>query len=266
MKFTCRRFFVSALVVLLMTVLSTQVIYAEEYDKYDTYDYEEEEEVRKFITTVNLNLRSGPSTRYTRITLLPVGTIIIMDEFNPEGFSAVTFGELSGYVSSEFIEPVESPEDTEEDEEDSDDSTPPPIPTELSGNIEKIPWSEMRQIMPTGTDLQIYDIRTGLTYFVRNFSNGSHADVETITQRDTDIMRQTSGGRFSWDVRPVLVTFNGRIFAAAIHTMPHAGYTIRGNGMNGHVCLHFYGSRPHNGNRAWQAEMQAGVMEAFNSR
>ena len=268
-RFFNGRFFVSVLAVLVVSALSAQAIYGSEYDGYGYDENEQEEyddyeygyggdEAREFITTGNLNLRSGPAINYPRLTLLPAGTVIVVTEFNPEGFSAVTFGDMLGYVSTEFIEPLKPREAPE--------AAPPPVPAAINGNIEKLPWAQMREIMPTGTTLQIYDINTGLTYFVRNFSNGNHADVETLTRQDTDTMRATSGGRFSWDARPVLVTFNGRTFAAAIHTMPHAGYTISGNGMNGHVCLHFFGSAPHNGNRAWQAEMQAAVTRAFNSR
>jgi hypothetical protein len=48
--------------------------------------------------------------------------------------------------------------------------------------------------------------------------------------------------------------------------MPHAGSTISGNGMNGHLCLHFYGSRTHNGNANYTRAMQEAVMEAFQAR
>ena len=260
----------------------------------------------EFVTTANLNLRSGPSTSYPRITLIPEGTVVFISQYVPDNpdeyyaFSSVMFGEISGYVASRFIEPRAMATVEERIEEISqmplepwveyaqaqvaaatpEPATPPvaepapaPVPADptpppaaaRSGNVENISWWTMRDsgMIPTGTTIQIFDIRSGLTYYVRNFSNGNHADVETVSQRDTDIMRQTSGG-FSWDARPVLATFNGRTFAAAIHTMPHAGYTISGNGMNGHICLHFLESTPHNGNRSWQAEMQAAVRIAAN--
>jgi len=46
--------------------------------------------------------------------------------------------------------------------------------------------------------------------------------------------------------------------------MPHAQSTIGGNGLSGHICLHFYQSRTHNGNRNYEAQMQRAVMQAFN--
>jgi len=260
----------------------------------------------EFVTTANLNLRSGPGTSYPRITLIPEGTVVFIVEYVPDNpdeyyaFSSVMFGEISGYVATRFIEPraLATVEERVEEIEQmpmmplepwveyahaqaaaatpvptqpeapapppAATEPPPPPPAARNGNVENISWSTMRHnVLTTGTTIQIFDIRSGLTYNVRAFSLGNHADVETVTVHDTEIMRQTSGG-FSWDARPVLATFNGRTFAAAIHTMPHAGSTIHDNGKNGHICLHFLGSTPHNGNRSWEAEMQAAIRIAFN--
>ena len=241
-------------------MLSAQTAFAAQAD-YDSEGYPE------FVTTVNLRLRSGPSTNHSILSLLHTGTIIQVTDYVPAtpqnhyAFSAVLFGETSGYVASRYITPRTS------------QSQPAPpvmaapaaaasVPAS-TGNVELLNWSYVRQIMPTGTNIRIFDIRSGLTYYVRNFSNGNHADVETIDRANTDTMRATSGG-YSWNARPVLATFNGRTVAASIHTRPHAGYTISGNGMNGHICLHFLGSSPHNGNRTWEAEMQAAVRQAYN--
>lgn len=221
-----------------------------------------------FVTTVNaLRLRTAPSLESTIIRNMPMNTVLEVINFNPyDEFSAVIANGTRGYAATRYIAPM---------------STilllaDAPAPTAVftraqtpNGTVELLPWSYVRTIMPTGTNISVYDVRTGLTYTVRNFSNGNHADVETLTQTDTDIMRQSSGGRFSWDPRSVLVTFtdrsgNVRTVAAAINTMPHAGSTISGNGMNGHICLHFYQSRTHNGNRNYEAAMQSAVHFAFN--
>ena len=265
-----KRFFAVALTAVFIIALPQTALASEiEEEYYDSYWQPAE-----FVTTVNLNLRSGPGVEYDRITLIPTGSLILVTEYNPATgdddyiFSNVMFGETQGYVASRFIVPrSEAPQATVQTVTQEAPQTTPAIPAEINGNIENISWWTMRDsgIIPVGTTIQIYDIRSGLTYYVRNFSNGNHADVETLTAQDTEIMRQTSGG-FSWSARPVLATFNGRTFAAAIHTMPHAGSTIHTNGKNGHICLHFLGSRPHNGNRSWEAEMQAAVTQAFNSR
>ncbi|MCL2573574.1 MAG: SH3 domain-containing protein [Defluviitaleaceae bacterium] len=232
----------------------------------------------EYVTTANLNLRTGPSTDHDRVTLIPSGGVVFVLNYVPDiddeyTFSRVMFGEVTGYVATRYIEPrpftpfSETAPVMPVATQTTGNATPSAPPT-INGDIHKMSWWTMRDtgVIPIGTTIQIYDIRTGLTYYVRNFSNGNHADVETLTQHDTNVMRQTSGGVYSWDARPVLATFNGQTHAAAIHTMPHAGSTITDNGMNGHICLHFFESTPHNGNQSWRAEMQAAVMQSFNFR
>ncbi|MCL2396677.1 MAG: hypothetical protein FWC93_01290 [Defluviitaleaceae bacterium] len=239
------------LAMLMATALYSQTAYAAETTETD----EEAPVITEFVTTANLNLRRGPATSYYRIALLPRGTVVVVTNFDPYGFSAVSVNNMSGFVSSEFIRPI-------------DNTTQPETTTsttQRNGNIEKLPWRDMRQIMPTGTRIHVYDVRTSRTFYIRNFSNGNHADVEPINAQDTETLRAIYGGRWSWDARPVLVTFNGRTFAAAINGMPHGGSTISGNNFNGHICLHFYRSTTHNGNRRYEATMQAAVREAFNS-
>ena len=276
-----KKIFAALLSIMFLAGLS-QVAYGAEHEGY-----------LEFVTTANLNLRSGPGTHYDRITLIPEGTVVFITNFVPDNpyeyytFSSVMFGELSGYVASRFISPrpltpvpimpdldiplmplepwvTFDPPASQPQAPGQPAMVHQPSPPAINGNIEKISWwTKRHNILTTGTTIQIYDIRSGLTYNVRAFSLGNHADVETLTVQDTEIMRQASGG-FSWDARPVLATFNGRTFAAAMHTMPHAGSTIADNGKNGHVCLHFFESTPHNGNQSWRAEMQAAVLQAFN--
>jgi hypothetical protein len=255
-------------------------ITANEYeDAYDPEDYEAPEQNRDFVTMYNLRLRTGPSLNHEIIVVLPAGTTVVATNFNPDSeFNPVVVGNLSGYVATRYIRPADfiplAPQ-TQPQTQAAQQAQPAEnvgqAPAEQAtraappnGNIELLSWDYVRTIMPVGSLIHVYDIGTGLTYMVRNFSNGLHADVETLTQQDTNIMRQSSGGRYSWDPRPVLVTVNGRTIAAAINTMPHAGWTIPNNGMNGHICLHFFGSRPHNGNERYRQQMQAAVTQAFN--
>ncbi|MCL2753172.1 MAG: hypothetical protein FWE44_03385 [Defluviitaleaceae bacterium] len=117
---------------------------------------------------------------------------------------------------------------------------------EMPNKIHRGSWfgeDGLRSTLPRNVPLQIIDLRTGITYNVASFSNGNHADVETLTAHDTALMFQTQPA--SWTGRPVVVVFENRAYVAAIHTMPHAGATITGNNMNGHICLHFHGSTQH---------------------
>jgi len=242
----------------------TAVLAAGELVPGSAYESEVEAPNTRFVVNATaLRLRVGPSTDDTVIRNMPNGTIVHIENFNPDSeWSVVYHNGTRGYAATEFL--LAAP------------LVAGAIQTAVAeraytpmGVVEMLPWSYVRSIMPTGTNIQVYDVRTGLTYMIRNFSNGNHADSETLTQQDTDIMRQSSGGRFSWDARAVLVTFtdnsgNVRTVAAAINTMPHAGSTISGNGMNGHICLHFLESRTHNGNRNYEAAMQAAVRAAMN--
>ena len=131
--------------------------------------------------------------------------------------------------------------------------------------VELIEWSVIKRIFTIGADARIYDVRTGAVYYVRSFSNGNHADVEPVTVEDTETLKKTYGGVWSWDPRPVWVTINGRTFAGSINGMPHGGGVNSTNGMNGQVCLHFLGGSTHNSNKAYAQLHQNAVIEAWNA-
>ena len=117
-------------------------------------------------------------------------------------------------------------------------------------NVEMLSWWEgVRPILPLHTPIRITDIGTGIYYYVISMSNGNHADVETITAEDTALLDESFNWVRTWSARPVWVTIGDRVFSAAIHNMPHEGWTVHGNNMNGHLCLHFYESRTHNTNQ-----------------
>ena len=115
--------------------------------------------------------------------------------------------------------------------------------------VEKLHWHEVRRIFPYHVPTRITDVGTGIYFYVITMSNGNHADVETITPEDTDLLFQAFGGVRTWTARPVWVTIGDRTISAALHSMPHAGWVVHGNNMDGHLCLHFYGSTTHNTNQ-----------------
>ena len=127
-------------------------------------------------------------------------------------------------------------------------------------NVELLHWSEVREILPLFTPIQIFDVGTGIIYYVLSLSNGNHADVETLTPQDTLLLFQSFDWEQTWSGRPVWVTIGDRVVAAAIHSMPHDIYTIRDNNLDGHICLHFYGSTTHAGNLPRYLEV---VQEAY---
>ena len=144
------------------------------------------------------------------------------------------------------------------------------------GNVEKT--------FPRGGAATIYDIKTGLSFNVKRTYGRNHADCETITTKDTAIMKKIYNGAWSWERRAIIVSVDGLKIAASMTGLPHAGldkYTankgvssrsggfgrgtnldaIKGNNMNGHFDIHFYKSRNHYNNKI-DPKHQALVKEA----
>lgn len=120
--------------------------------------------------------------------------------------------------------------------------------TQVPGEALLLPWSYISEILTLHTPFKVYDIGTSLTYYMYSFSNGKHADVRPVTYSDTATLFYTFGKEWSWDVRPILVTIGDLTIAASINGFPHGDTEANGNGMVGHVCIHFFGSNVHNGN------------------
>ena len=201
-------------------------------------------------TTTRVNLRTGPSTDDTLIKTLDMGTELKMLAYDADNWSKVVYNNTTGYIKSEYIVSASQYEEA--------------IALK-AGDVELLEWQAVKSILPLYRPLQITDVRTGAVYYVQSFSNGKHADVEPLTKADTATLLNTFGGKWQWTPRAVWVTFNGRTFAASINGMPHGGGTISGNGMNGQICLHFLGSKTHNGTTSHERDHQARVMEAFNA-
>ena len=109
-------------------------------------------------------------------------------------------------------------------------------------------WNQVSRLFPRNSTATLTDVETGLSFRVKRLYGTKHADVEPLTAQDTNVLRRIYGGKWSWDRRAVVVNINGRLIAGSINGVPHGGQSIRNN-FNGHICLHFQGSRTHGGNR-----------------
>lgn len=229
------------------------------------YDYGYEE----YVTIDNLNLRAHPSMDGRILETVPGGTVVRMVTVVNEEWCLAVIGDRGGYMNLEFL--------LVKSEFDSRSAVVLEAFESLSGQLEQadrdsfsfsdvklVEWSDMKTILPTGVTLNIFDVRTGITYNVASFSNGVHADVEPITPVDTATLLYTYNGIWDWDTRPVLVTFNGKTYAASINGMPHAGSSTFDNGVEGHFCLHFLGSKTNNGNKRHENDHQNCVKEAYD--
>ena len=192
-----------------------------------------------FRTNTGVNFRSGPSTDAGIIRVLNKGTVVEMITFNQGGWSNVRVNGTAGYIMSEFL-------------------------SEGAGAVvEFLEWSVARNIVQNGVPMRVVDVRTGISFNLQSFSIGGHADVEPLTQADTDAILRSRNGVWSWAPRPVWVTIGDRTIAAALNGMPHDVSTISDNGMNGHLCLHFYGTRTRS--QTYQRDLNNAVREAWNA-
>lgn len=140
------------------------------------------------------------------------------------------------------------------------------------GAGEYLDWKDVKKMLVRNkTVLTVQDLKTGMKFKVKVTAGSNHADVEPPSKNDTNIMKKIWGG-FTWERRPVLVYLNGRVIAASMTAMPHAGVEskpagknvsgrsagygygynydfVKGNGMSGHVDIHFKNSRRHKDNR-----------------
>lgn len=142
-------------------------------------------------------------------------------------------------------------------------------------------WTEVIKIFPRGAKAEIIDVKTGKSFNIQRSYGGNHADCETLTKEDTKKMKEIWGGKWSWDRRPVIVVVDDRRIAASMIGMPHAGLdakpkevyvkgrsggfgsgtnldAVKGNGMDGHFCVHFLNSRTHGTNKV-DAKHQANI-------
>ena len=154
----------------------------------------------------------------------------------------------------------------------------------------QITWEQASLLLPRYSDATIMDVATGLSFRIRRTFGTNHADIEALTKADTATIYRIWGGH-SWERRAVVViTDTGHVMPASMNGFPHAGVDgvaplahvqnrsggfgpgtnlnlISGNGMHGHLCLHFAGSRTHGSQRIDEVhQTRVGDARAFIRR
>ena len=100
-------------------------------------------------------------------------------------------------------------------------------------------YSVIRPIAKQMPDVVIYDPDSGLHFNLHMFSFGKHADSETPTTADTELLYRVVGEN-SWTPKYVWVVFpDGQVYIASIHSHGHEVDHTPNNGLEGHICLHF---------------------------
>ncbi|MGN1021550.1 MAG: peptidoglycan-binding domain-containing protein, partial [Aristaeellaceae bacterium] len=109
------------------------------------------------------------------------------------------------------------------------------------GNVELLHWfNDIKSYLQSNRTFTVYDPATGLTWQMRLYSAGNHADSEPLTQADADIMYKAWGNQWTWNEKPVYVKLaNGTWCIASMPNMPHLSGSISNNGFDGHTCVHF---------------------------
>lgn len=131
---------------------------------------------------------------------------------------------------------------------------------------ETLSWfkDNVTRVIPKGARFTIKDVYTGKTFQAVRWSGYNHIDAEPRTASDTKTMKSIYGGAWSWRRRPILILYNGHVYAASMNGMPHGTSTISGNNFAGHFCIHFKNSKTHETSRV-DAEHQNAVNRASNA-
>ena len=109
---------------------------------------------------------------------------------------------------------------------------------------QSLKWFSNTGTIPRGATVTIKDCYTGKTFNAVRWSGSNHMDTEPASKADANTIREIYGGSYSWKRRPILVKYDGKVYAASMNGMPHGTSTIS-NGFDGHFCVHFTGSKTH---------------------
>ena len=83
------------------------------------------------------------------------------------------------------------------------------------------------KVFPKRAIIEIKDVRTGLVFKAQVLYGTNHLDAEPLTKADTATLLKINGGvDFSWRRRPMLVKYNGHVYASSIYSEPHGDQTI----------------------------------------
>ena len=143
--------------------------------------------------------------------------------------------------------------------------------------MERVDWysGDINSFWARGETAVLTDVKTRISFRVKRWAGGYHADVEPLTATDTAAMCQVYGVRNAQEIleknlyqrRPVWITLKGRSFAASIYGVPHNypdGDTIANNNFNGQFCVHFVNSRLHSGGNV-DKDHQKAINDAYNA-
>ncbi|MEG1891599.1 MAG: peptidoglycan-binding protein [Clostridia bacterium] len=110
-----------------------------------------------------------------------------------------------------------------------------------TSSVQLLHWyNEIKPSIRTGQHITIFDPATNLQWTLRLYSLGHHADSEPLTLTDTQVMYKAFGNTNTWTPKTVYVKLpSGTWTLASMHNVPHLSGSIKENGFDGHLCVHF---------------------------
>lgn len=121
-------------------------------------------------------------------------------------------------------------------------TAPPITQTPLAAQVRFENWyTYLRSLCRRLPNITVYDYSNGISWQLKVFSTGTHADCVPVTAQDTENMMRAFGGKNTWTPKPVWVQFSdGSIYMATTHNVPHGTDSANANNnFPGHLCLHF---------------------------
>lgn len=108
-------------------------------------------------------------------------------------------------------------------------------------DVQLLHWfNDVKNYLKENKVFTVYDPATGLSWKMKLYSPGNHADSEPLTAADSAIMYKAYGDKWTWSQRAVYVQLaNGTWCIAAMPNMPHLSGSISDNDFEGHTCVHF---------------------------
>lgn len=141
---------------------------------------------------------------------------------------------------------------------------------------ELVDWKKdgINKIFYKGCIATLTDVKTGISFKIKRWSGGLHADVEPLTASDTAKMCKVYGVKKAQEIsdrnmyqrRAILITLNGHTYAASMYGVPHnypEGDTIPNNKFNGQFCVHFVNSQVHRSKKV-DKDHQNAIKYAYN--
>lgn len=148
---------------------------------------------------------------------------------------------LAGGASSPTAAPTAAPAEPTPAPTEPESGLNPKISGPSGSSVQLLHWfNDVKPSISGGQHLLVYDPATGYSWTVRVLARGRHCDAEPLTKQDTNTMVTAFGGVNTWNQKAVYVKLpDGRWSLASTHDMPHDSGTIKDNGFNGHLCVHF---------------------------